>query len=224
MNVSMRLEELRNIKAVIFDLDGTIVDSEPLHEKVFYELFGELGHPDDHGIHFEEYYGTSDEAVWRDFVKKFPQDQSMSELLAWKQERYLQMLVLEKPIFPGVHNLIDELSSRYSLAIASGSRHTVIDRVLNLGALDSYFPVRISSQDVKNGKPDPEIFILTAHKLGIEPRQCVVIEDSVFGVQAANSAGMLSIGITNTFSGNDLQDAWKVVQNYQEISHIFLDT
>lgn len=211
------------IQAVIFDLDGTIVDSEPLHEQTFYQLFAELGHPEDHGIEFSKFYGTSDEAVWIDFLQRFPQPQSLQELLHWKQVRYLETARQVNPVFPGIPELISLLANQFKLGLASGSRHDVIDAMLDLSQLGHHFPhtIRTSSQDVAVGKPEPDIFLLAAARLGVDPSQCVVIEDSVFGVTAAQRAGMIPIAITNTFPEHQLAHAWRVVNSCGELHTVF---
>jgi HAD superfamily hydrolase (TIGR01509 family) len=198
---------MKPFKAVIFDLDGVIIDSEPLHERVFREIWKEMGFADNHGIQFNQYYGKSDRAVWEDFITLHQPVQSIEELLTWKQEKYLELIRIEKPVFVGIPELIESLAQKYPLAIASGSLHPVIDAVLELKDLKKYFPVRVSSQDVSRPKPAPDIFLRAAMLLNIEPEHCCVIEDSVFGVQAANAAGMYSIAITNTFKGEDLEHA-----------------
>src|SRR5437899_3094202 len=90
---------LSSFQAVIFDLDGVIVDSEPLHERAYREIFAELGYGDSHDIDFTRYYGKSDEALWLDFIDKHRPRQSLEELWALKQERFLELVGKDKPIF-----------------------------------------------------------------------------------------------------------------------------
>ena len=218
----MKPNDCQNIQAIIFDLDGTIVNSEPLHEQTFFELFEKLGHKHDHGINFAKYLGTSDEAVWIDFLKKHPQDKSLNELLHWKQEEYLKIARQKNPVFSGATEMIQELSQDYKLSIASGSRHEVIETMLKLAKVDHLFPVKVSSEDVENGKPDPEIFTMTADKLGVDPCSCLVVEDSIHGVTGANAAGMKTIAITHSFKAEDLSHAWRVVSTYLEILNLLI--
>lgn len=218
----MKSETCNAFDAVIFDLDGTIVDSEPLHEQSFHQLFEELGHKDDHGIDFDDYLGTSDEKVWSDFIARFPQEKSLTELLDWRESRYLDMARENNPIFPGAGDLIQALYPHYPMAIASGSRHTVIDAMLDMNDLQPMFRAKVSSQDVENGKPSPDIFLMTADKIGIAPERCIVIEDSVFGVTAAIRAGMRAIAVTNSFPAEKLNHAWEVVDSYSSISELLL--
>jgi HAD superfamily hydrolase (TIGR01509 family) len=205
------------VEAVIFDMDGVIVDSEPLHERAFLDIFAELGHGESHGIHFPDYYGKSDRSVWRDFIARHGTPRSLEELLDWKRRRFTTMLRDEQPIFDGLPDLLDQLAPQYRLAIASGSEHPVIDEVLSLKQLRRFFPVTVSSQDVVHGKPAPDTFLRAAELLGVKPATCCVIEDSVAGVTGALAAGMQVIAITNSLPAEQLTAATCVVQTYEQI-------
>lgn len=212
-----------SFSAVIFDMDGVIVDSEPLHERAFREVFAELGYGDRHGIHFPDYYGRSDRVLWLDFIERHRPSQPLEMLTRLKEDRLLALLEAEEPIFPEVPNLVEALAVRSRLAVASGSTRAVIRTVLAMRDLHRHFPVAVSSQDVTRGKPDPDIFLLAAQKLGAEPACCVVIEDSAMGVAAAKAAGMRVIGITNSLPAEQLRQADAVVSSYAEIGRLLLE-
>jgi HAD superfamily hydrolase (TIGR01509 family) len=209
---------MRQFKAIIFDMDGVIVDSEPLHERAFLEVFAEMGYGNTHGIHFADYYGRSDQAVWLDFIARHHPPQPFEELLAWKQRRLVELLVAEKPIFDGLPELVGQLASRFKLGVASGSPHNVIDEVLRLENLRRFFPVVVSVTDVDRGKPAPDVFLRTAELLAVAPADCCVIEDAAAGVEAALAAGMEVIAITNTLPAAKLARASQVVHGYSEIA------
>lgn len=213
---------MKQSSAVIFDMDGVIVDSEPRHEKAFLEVFADLGYGDNHGIHFPNYIGRSDRAVWVDFVARHKPSQSIEELTTLKQDRFLEILHAEQPIFHGLPDLVDKLAAKYRLAVASGSLHPVIDEVLALKQLRRYFPVVVSIQDVAHGKPAPDIFLRAAELLKVPPAECCVIEDSVAGVTAGRAAGMKVIAITNSFPAKELHHAHHVVSHYEEIERLLL--
>lgn len=208
---------MKRFQAIIFDMDGVIVDSEPLHERAFLEVFAEMGYGDNHGIHFPDYYGRSDRAVWVDFIAKHQPPQSIDELLAWKQRRLVELVVAEKPIFEGLPELIEQLAPRYQLGVASGSPHVVIDEVLRLEDLRRFFPVVVSVTDVGKGKPAPDVFLRTAELLRVAPQDCCVIEDAAVGIEAALAAGMEVIAITNTLPAEKLSRASRIVKRYAEI-------
>jgi len=209
-------------KAFIFDMDGVIVDSEPLHERAFREVLEEIGYGQTHGIDFPAYFGKSDLVVWRDFIARHRPAQPLEELLARKEEKFGVLLRQEEPIFSGLPELLTNLSSRGPLALASGSRHPTINAVLALRGLRRFFRVVVSSEDVPHGKPAPDIFLRTADLIEVAPKDCCVIEDSASGVEAALAANMEVIAITNSLPAEKLARATRVVQTYREIEQLLL--
>ncbi len=213
---------MKVIEAIIFDMDGVIVDSEPLHERAFIEVFEEMGYGTSHGMDFPAYYGRSDKTLWLDFVSKHKPPQPLDELMTWKQDRFLDILRKEQPIFESLPELIEKLSRHYKLALASGSLHVVIDEVMAMKSLRQYFATRVSVEDVPHGKPAPDVFLRAAELLGVNSSRCCVIEDSAAGVQAARSAGMQVIAITNTLPAERLAAATHIVGTYQQIEGLLL--
>jgi HAD superfamily hydrolase (TIGR01509 family) len=213
---------MKQLKAIIFDMDGVVVDSEPHHERAFRAVFEEMGYGDNHGMDFTAYYGRSDEALWRDFIARHCPDQSLPQLLEWKQSRLLKILEEEEPIFAEIPELVEKLAGRYRLAIASGSNHAVIDVVLKMRDLRRFFPVVVSVEDVAHGKPAPDVFLRAAEMLKVAPEAICVIEDAEAGVEAALAAGMTVIGITNSLPAERLARASKVVKTYPEMEGLLL--
>ncbi len=209
--------------AVIFDLDGVIVDSEPLHEAAFHAVFAELGHAEDHGIDFTAYYGSTDRAVWNDFLVRFPQSEPLEALAERKQRRFLDLLRDRRPVFPDVAQLVERLAPHTALAVASGSGHPVIAEALSLADLRRYFRAVVSSEDVPHGKPEPDIFLYAARQLGVVPADCCVIEDSPAGVTAARAAGMDVIALTHSVAAARLAHASCVVGSHREVAALLLD-
>jgi len=201
-------------------MDGVIVDSEPLHERAFLEVFQEMGYGETHGIHFPSYYGKSDETLWIDFIAKHRPKQPYDELAAWKQQRFIDIIRAAQPIFESLPDLVEKLSRRYQLGLASGSLHAVIDEVLAMKNLRQFFPVCVSVEDVPRGKPEPDIFLRAADLLNAKPAACCVIEDSSAGVHAALAAGMQVIAITNSLPAEQLAAATHVVRTYEEIERL----
>src|SRR5256885_1803149 len=181
---------MNGFQAIIFDMDGVIVDSEPLHERAFREVFQEIGHGETHGIDFPAYYGKSDLVVWRDFIARHRPAQSLEGLATRKEEKFAELLRREEPVFDGLIELLEQLAGKYRLALASGSRHVTIRAVLALRGLGRFFPVTVSSEDVAHGKPAPDIFLRTAQLLGVAPAACCIVEDSTAGIEPGLAAGM----------------------------------
>lgn len=203
-------------------MDGVIVNSEPLHERAWEEVFRKMGFGDSHGIHFPDYYGKTDLALGIDFHARHRPGQSIEETLAWKQDRLIELLRAEEPIFEGLPDLLEKLAGRYPLAIASGSAHPVIDEVLALKQLRRFFSALVSSTEVPRGKPAPDVFLRAAELLGVPPESCVVVEDAATGVEGALAAGMQVIAIANTLPPDRLARATRIVRTYEEIERLLL--
>lgn len=209
-------------RAVIFDMDGVIVDSEPHHEHAFRLVFDELGYGQTHGVHFPDYIGRSDNTVWHDFIARHQPPHSLEQLAALKQKRVLDLMRAAQPIFDGLPELVEKLAARYLVAVASGSQHPVIEEVLAMKGLRQYFSAIVSFTDVKHGKPAPDIFLRAAELLDVAPRDCCVIEDSKPGIAAGLAAGMQVIAIANTHPAAELTSATQVVRTYEEIERLLL--
>jgi len=209
-------------RAIIFDMDGVIVDSEPLHERAFYQVVQELGYGDNHGIDFRDYVGRSDFELWRDFVAKNDPEEPLEQLLEMKRQRVIKVLLEKEPFFPGLLNLVEKLAGKFPLALASGSERAVVQTVLSLQNLGRFFQVVVTAADVEHGKPAPDIFLHAAKLLQVEPGQCWVIEDSKPGVMAGRAAGMRVIAVTNTHSAEELSQAHHIAQDYEHIERLIM--
>ena len=208
--------------AVIFDLDGVIADSEPLHRLAFGRLFEEL-HLDPAPLEdWQRFVGTSDRQVLVALLAGRDVGHSVDELLERKGALFLESLRAKEPLFPEIPALVEALARRYALAVASGSLRTAIAGVLALQELRRFFRHVVSVQDVARGKPAPDLFLQAAALLGAPPAACVVIEDSVAGVTAALAAGMRVIAITNTTPAERLVAADAVVATYQQVRELLL--
>ena len=208
--------------AVIFDMDGVMVNSEPIHEMAFREIFAEIGYAENHGIDFPAYYGRSDLALWKDFIARHRPPQTLTELTERKQRRFLEIVRKEEPIFDGLTGLVEKLSKHYRLAVASGSLHPVIEVILGMKNLAQYFQAVVSVEDVPRGKPEPDIFLRAAELLAVPPAGCCVIEDSSAGVTAARGAGMTVVAITNSLPRERLAHADQVTDSYLAIERLLL--
>jgi len=176
------------IRAVIFDLDGLLIDSEPIWDQAYYNMLEKKGLKDQivkdtSGMGLKEFI-----EIW----KKYGLVGDTDELLKEYRKTFYEIL-MEKdiPVMDGVNELLIKLEGHYQLAVATGG-HTKekCSQILKNLRIDGYFDVVVSSDDVKEGKPAPDVYIYTAEKLGVEPVKCLVLEDSVNGVISAQRAGM----------------------------------
>lgn len=182
--------------AVIFDMDGVIIDSEPLHSRLETQIFDELGitvSPDEH----QSYLGTNSTQMFTEIKKRHHLPQSVPALVENERRRFLELLTTQGvPLISGIHPLLHRLAAAgFKLALASSAPHEQIDAVMEIGALAPFFPVRVSGDDVPMSKPHPEIFLRAAAALRARPEHCWVIEDSEAGVLAAERAGMRCIAL-----------------------------
>ena len=204
-------------KAILFDLDGVIVDSEPRHIDAFEQLFHELLDGRPHGLDLPSYIGRSDLAVWTDFIERHRPVQALDHLTRTKQDCYLEILRRERPRFSPIPALVADLAQQFPLAVASGSVHRIIEEVLALDGLRRHFRTIASVEDVGVPKPAPDVFLLAARRLGVAPGDCCVIEDSAAGVTAGRSAGMSVIAITHSLPRERLSHAHVIVDHLDEI-------
>jgi len=213
---------MKGLQAVIFDMDGVIVDSEPQHERAFLEVVRALGYAGAHGLRFSDYVGRSDRQLWVDFIAKHQPRQAVEELAAMKRACLLELIRREQRLFAGLPGLMAKLATRYPMALASGSERAIVEEVLRLGNLARFFAAVVTDTEVPRGKPAPDIFLRAAQLLGVAPEKCCVVEDSKPGVAAGLAAGMQVIAITNTHPAAELRAATRVAQSYEEIGRLLL--
>jgi len=196
------------IKAVIFDLDGVIVESENAHieaeRQVLLKHNLAISADELHG-----YTGTTAKVMFTELIMKYRLTTTFEEINHQKEKILLRLLEQDAEPTKGVISFIRELKRRdIKLAIGSSSTRKLIDYVLTKLNITSLFDCILAAEDVEHSKPNPEIFLRAATKLGVSANLCLVIEDAKLGVEAAKSAGMKCIGYRNPHSGNqDLSKA-----------------
>ena len=194
------------INAVIFDMDGVLIDSEPEYMEMNRRLFSELG-IDFENSDFNQYVGMSSFKMWSGIKERYGLMHDVNELIETERRQMFDILSSGKISEPvkGIPELLKELrQNEIVLNVASSSAKINIEYILNKLDLTNYFNFIVSGEEVKYGKPAPDIFLMVSDKCGIPPEKCLVIEDSSNGVAAAKSAGMKCIGFTN--SGTNFQD------------------
>lgn len=183
------------IEAFIFDLDGTVIDSEENYYEADRRLFAE------YGVDFSQemkkkYIGSGNYEMMKNIKSEYGFSESAESLLEKKNRYYLELALEKTEVFPEMARLINILKQwQFPLAIASGTSPYIIERLLDRCSLTFLFDVVVSAESVNRGKPAPDVFIETARRLGKPPRVCAVFEDSKYGVEAAHRAGMTCIAI-----------------------------
>jgi HAD superfamily hydrolase (TIGR01549 family) len=209
------------INTVIFDMDGVLINSEPVHRRHAEEMFAELG------LHLtseeqQKLVGRSALDTWKYVINAHNIDETPEGLLKRSRGKYLKVLIDsdEVEMVDGAHALIDRLENNgYHLLLASSATSITITEVLRKWNLKDFFPLFIGGDMVHSSKPNPEIFLKIAELAQVKPEECVVIEDADHGVTAANNAGMKSIGFRNKLSGSQkLTHADVVVDDLNEIT------
>jgi len=222
------------LRAVIFDFDGVITDSEILHLRAFNRVLAQYGIEITTKDYYKEYLGLMDVDCFKLVAERNrPKLDSpkIENLVKQKNLIFEQLAKTEGQIIEGVSEFLEMLKqSHIPMAICSGALRAEIELILEQAHLRRFFEVIVSAEEVKRGKPHPEGFLLTLQKLNqstgpgardtgpVLPEQCIVIEDSHWGLKAAKKAGMHTIAVTNSYDAQQLSQAEKIVVRLDELS------
>ena len=213
------------LKALIFDFDGVIADTEPIHLEAFKIVLNNHGIVMTDEQYFNKYLAYDDktlfEKIYADNNKEITES-DINNLIDQKHEIITELFSKNVTIFPGIEEFIKRSGKQFILAIASGALRSEIEYILNKYSLDSYFQSITSADEVLNCKPDPEPFLKALDKIksdrkGILASECLVLEDSVYGIMAAKAAGMKCIALTNSYERSLLNEADLVVDGFNEL-------
>jgi HAD superfamily hydrolase (TIGR01509 family) len=205
------------MKAVIFDMDGVLVDSEPIHQRTELDALAAFG------LHLEKkdlypYAGTTRDAFQKGISLQYNFHPDWKAVFEHKDRHFYELMKDVNPM-PGVLPLIREMKAAgLKLAIATSGQERSMATVLDKFSLTSVFDASICARDVSKSKPDPQAFLLAAERMQIQPADCVVFEDSINGIRAAKAAGMFAIGVTGTFAKELLCEADRIVEKYDGVS------
>ena len=213
------------IQAIVFDFDGVLADSEPLHLRVYQEIL------EPHGIHLDQatygakYLGFDDEGAFQQIAADYQLllgDEEIEMLIAEKSRRFQQLVSSRNVLYPGAVPCAQRLGSAWPLGIASGALRDEIELMLRGAGLLDAFRFIVSSGDTVHTKPAPDPYLRAAELHGVPPAACVAIEDSHWGLQSARAAGMRTIAITHTYPRKSLTEADAVVDSLDEITVEFV--
>ncbi|WP_435281572.1 HAD family hydrolase [Streptomyces koelreuteriae] len=182
--------------SVIFDLDGTLVDSEPNYYEAGRQTLAEHGVLDFSWADHERYVGISTQETVADWTERYGLRASVEELFTVKNRRYLELARSSTRAYPEMRRFVELLAAEdVPMAVASGSSPGAIEAVLAGTGLDALLRTVVSADEVAHGKPAPDVFLEAARRLGADPAGCVVLEDAAPGAAAAHAAGMRCIAI-----------------------------
>ena len=211
-------------KAFIFDMDGVIIDSEPIHARAKMATLREYGIKlSAEEIGLDRYVGRSAKAFWEDMKIRFPETftEAWQVMAGKKYEKYMNILNNDASIqaIKGIPELLQRLKENgCKIGLGSSSVRPMAINVLTRFGIIDYFDALATGDEVEHAKPDPAIYLLAAKRLGVQPANCTVVEDAASGIRAAKAAGMKCIAVKNPHSGQqDLSLADEIINKYEEI-------
>ncbi|MET7595788.1 HAD family phosphatase [Streptomyces sp. NPDC005481] len=182
--------------AVVFDLDGTLVDSEPNYFEAGRRMLAGHGVTDFTWADHERYVGISTRETLRIWKERYALEAPLDVLLADKNGRYLELARAATHVYPEMRRFVELLAhDGVPMAVASGSSPEAIEAILAGTGLDQWLTTVVSAEEVAHGKPAPDIFLEAARRLGVAPADCVVLEDAAPGAAAAHAAGMRCVAV-----------------------------
>lgn len=213
------------MKAVIFDMNGVIIDDERIHQESWRVYCNK------HGFHITDdefkhkVFGRTEKDT---FVYLYDRAITPDELENFSNERVdtaIEIFKSQIKMTDGLQYLLDELSeNNIPMAVATSARRRYFNFIMDELHIRNYFKVVLTAEDITKGKPDPEIYIETAEELRIDPKDCIVFEDTLSGIKSAKTAGMKVVGIATTHSKEELSLADAVVESFKEVNHHFLNS
>jgi beta-phosphoglucomutase family hydrolase len=212
----------RSKRAILWDMDGVITDSSSFHSAAWQETFAKkkvnFTNED-----FNKLFGTRNDFIIRNILGEGLTEEDIKTIVQEKESSFRAKAKGNIKPFPGVINILDSIKKgNFKLALVSSAPKENIDFATGELGIEGYFDCIVFGHEVAESKPSPQIYLLAAKKLGAEPKDCIVIEDSPYGIKAAKLAGMKCLAITNTHPREELNEADKVVDSLEEVDLITL--
>lgn len=223
------------LKAVVFDFDGIIVDSEPLHYRAFQKVLEPLGAGYTWAEYLDKYMGYDDRDAFREafsIAGIMLSDERLAQLIAMKASLFHEVAAEGVTAYPGVIELIKSLAGNIPLAICSGALRSDIEPVLQMLSLSAAFDCMVTAEEVPHSKPDPASYRLAIEKLqqlfpsvSITAAESVAIEDTPAGITSAKRAGLKVLSVTNSYPAEELHSADMIVASLaavavEELTHL----
>jgi beta-phosphoglucomutase family hydrolase len=212
------MTKICNERGVIFDLDGVIIDTGPFHKQSWYDLAEREGYRMSDEL-FYSTFGMQNYHIIPKLAERQVTKDEIDRMSDWKEQRYRDLIKGKLQLLEGVKALIDNLKKNgFLLAIGTSAPRANLEFMLEHIPLADCFDAFVTGEDVTSGKPAPDTFLKAAEKLSIQPGRCIVVEDAVVGIQAAKSAGMAVVAVTNTTEADKLSQADLVVDSLAELA------
>jgi HAD superfamily hydrolase (TIGR01509 family) len=208
------MTNFNEIQALIFDMNGVIVDDEHLHRQAYEMVFDKLGHSLSQADYDDYFVGRVDEDAFRDACAAKCIEAGLEDCLELKCGYYRELAAHNLVPLPGVLDFIAGCAARYPLALATSAIKAEAGLIMREFNLEPYFKAMVTAEDVTRGKPDPQVFWLAARRLGVAPEHCLVVEDSTAGVEAAKAAGMACLAITSSYGRRQLSQADLIIDSF----------
>lgn len=207
-----KYKEKMNIQGIIFDLDGTLADTEPLHMEAWLDVLAQQNLLfDEHW--FEQWIGSSDRYLAENVVAEYKLKALPKELQKLKSATYQDMAAKKAQLYPDVEKGLEALRRHYKLGIATNSSRADATAVFASTKVNTYFQAVVTASDVEQLKPVPDVFLLAANRIELNPANGLAIEDSVAGIKAAKKAGLYTLAVANSHAVDMLGEADQVFPN-----------
>ena len=210
------MSDLSQFKAILFDMDGTLVNTEPLHEEAWHDTLAQFDlqlSPD----WFHRYKGSTDRILMTEVIQHYELSINVDELLEEKRDRFLEMARTRSQVFTGAKEGLVALQKKYPLALVTSSSRKGADHVLKVTELLHFFQTTITFDDVTKHKPDPEPYQKAINFFGLKPHECIAVEDSVSGSRSAKAAGCYTVGVLNSVTASELNGVDQIFRTTGEV-------
>lgn len=218
------------IKAIVFDFDGVLADSEPLHFRAYQTVLWKLGITFARDEYYSNYLGYDDEGVFAQLLERHGLRVDSEGIQALIEEKTgVFDATMEENIrsggilYPGAAACVELMASRYPLGIASGALRHEIEAILRGARLHQHFRFIVASGETPEGKPAPDPYRRAVALHGLAPAECIAIEDSRWGIESAKSAGLACVGITTTYAREHLPGADHIVESLDQFTPDLID-
>jgi len=214
------------IRAIVFDFDGVLADSEPLHLRSYQEVLSPIGITLTREEYYARYLGYDDDGVFTKVAAAQGTRLDARQVAALIEEKtriFDDLMASGEMLYPAARACVVRMAARFPLGIASGALRHEIEAMLRGGKLDPYFRFIVASGETLEGKPAPDPYRRAAELHGLPPDQCLAIEDSRWGIESAKAAGLWCIGVTTTYPREDLQMADRVIESLDEFTPEFIE-